>query len=59
MPNTNIGKGCIVASHSYVEGVFPDFSIIGGVPAKVIGSTKDKDEVFLKEFPELRNTYMK
>ena len=57
MPGTHIGKGSIVASHSMVKGNFPDFSIIGGVPAKVIGDTREMDEPFLNEHPELRLNY--
>ena len=57
MPGTQIGKGSIIASHSMVKGNFPDFSIIGGTPAKVIGDTRKLDEPFLKEHPELRKNY--
>lgn len=57
MPNTKIGKGCIVTAYSMVKGDFPDFSIIAGNPAEVIGSTREKDEVFLEEHPELREFY--
>lgn len=59
MPNTKIGKGCIVAAFSYVKGDFPDFSIIAGNPAKVIGDTRQMDESFLKENPHLRTFYNK
>lgn len=58
MPNTNIGKGCVVGAHSYLEGDYPDFSIIVGAPGKIVGTTKDSDEEFLKTYPELRKTYM-
>jgi acetyltransferase-like isoleucine patch superfamily enzyme len=59
MPNTRIGKGCIVQAHAYVQGDFPDFSIIGGSPAKVIGSVESRDTVFLEANPALNSTYMK
>lgn len=37
LKGTYIGKGCIVASHSKLSGdIYPDNSLIGGVPAKVI-----------------------
>ncbi len=49
MPNTNIGKGCIVGAFSLVAGDFPDFSIIKGNPAKVVGSTKDTDKEYLND----------
>jgi acetyltransferase-like isoleucine patch superfamily enzyme len=59
MPGTRIGKGCIVQAHSYVQGDFPDFSIIGGSPAKVLGSLEQRDAATLKEYPLLHSTYMK
>jgi acetyltransferase-like isoleucine patch superfamily enzyme len=37
-PNTVIGAYCFVTSFSYVEGVFPDYSIISGNPAKIVGN---------------------
>ncbi len=53
MPNTHIGKGSIVSAFSYVKGIFPDYSIIAGTPAIVIGDTRNKDEEFLNANPEL------
>jgi acetyltransferase-like isoleucine patch superfamily enzyme len=57
MPGTTIGKGCIVAAFSFVSGEFPDFSIIKGNPAVVVGNTQEIDKQFLKRYPELKNTY--
>jgi len=57
MPNTSIGMGSIVAAHSYVRGEFPDFAIIGGNPAKVVGDTRKTDAAFLKKYPELAPLY--
>lgn len=57
MPNTKIGKGCIVSSHSYVSGEFPDFSIISGVPAQIIGDTRTKDKELIEKHPELKKNY--
>ena len=57
MPNTSIGKGSIVSAFSLVKGDFPDFSIIAGNPAVVIGTTKEKDEDFFNNHPELRANY--
>jgi acetyltransferase-like isoleucine patch superfamily enzyme len=59
MPNTVIGKGCIVKAFSYVKGAFPEFSIIEGNPAKVIGDVREIDNSFLAEHPELNHYYMK
>lgn len=36
MPGVTLGKYCIVAVNSFVNKSFPDFTIIGGAPAKVI-----------------------
>lgn len=36
MPKVSLGKYCIVAANSYVKKSFPEFSIIGGNPAKLI-----------------------
>jgi acetyltransferase-like isoleucine patch superfamily enzyme len=37
LKGTTIGSGCIVASHSKLAGtIYPENSVIGGVPAKVI-----------------------
>ncbi|WP_445454315.1 acyltransferase [Flavobacterium sp. 25HG05S-40] len=36
MPNVSIGKYCIVAANSFVNQSFPDYSIIGGTPAKLL-----------------------
>ena len=59
MPGATIGKGSIVSAYSMVKGDFPDFSIIAGNPAKVVGDTRDKDKEFLKEHPELQTHYDK
>ena len=36
-PGTKIGECCFVTAQSYVEGSFPDFSIISGNPSKIVG----------------------
>ena len=56
-PKTTIGKGSIVSAYSHVTGTFPDFSIIAGNPAKVVGSTQKIDEAFLNWNPEYKYTY--
>ena len=57
MPGSKIGKGCIVSAFSFVKGDFPDYSILRGQPARVIGSTKDIDAVFLEKYPEYLEFY--
>lgn len=36
MPNVTIGRGCIIGANSVVTKSFPEYSIIAGVPAKLI-----------------------
>jgi acetyltransferase-like isoleucine patch superfamily enzyme len=57
MPGTIIGKGSLVHAYSYVRGEFPDFSIIGGNPAKVLGDTRTIDRALLEQYPELNSLY--
>jgi acetyltransferase-like isoleucine patch superfamily enzyme len=57
LPNSKIGNGCIVKSHSVLSGEYPDYSIIEGNPAKVVGTTLDRDKKFLEKYPELNETY--
>lgn len=46
---TTIGKGCIVGAGSVVKGNFPDYSIIVGNPAKIVGDTKTVDNKLFSE----------
>ncbi|MEG2291501.1 MAG: glycosyltransferase [Clostridium sp.] len=34
--NVNIGKGCVVGANSYVTKDIPDYSVVGGSPAKIL-----------------------
>jgi acetyltransferase-like isoleucine patch superfamily enzyme len=36
MPGVTLGKHCVVGAHSVVTRSFPDYSMIAGVPAKLI-----------------------
>jgi acetyltransferase-like isoleucine patch superfamily enzyme len=56
---TDIGKGCIISAYSMVRGTIPDFSIVAGNPAVVIGDSREMDEPFLQEHPQLRAYYQK
>ena len=55
MPGSKIGKGSIVSAYSYVKGQFPDYSILRGQQAKVVGNKKDIDTELLAEHPELKH----
>ncbi len=57
MPNSKIGKGSIVSAYTMLKGEFPDFAIIAGNPAKVIGDTREMDNSFFEKNPELKEKY--
>ena len=47
MPGVKIGKGAIVAGGAVVTKDVADFTIVGGVPAKVIGERKNKNPKYV------------
>ena len=49
MPNVTIGKYCVVAANSFVTKSFPDYSIIGGTPAKLIRTLTQEEIALLNE----------
>lgn len=57
MPESKIGKGSLIAAYSFVKGEFPDFAIISGNPATVIGDTRELDRQYLDENPQLLEFY--
>jgi acetyltransferase-like isoleucine patch superfamily enzyme len=56
-PGTKIGKGCLIAAYSNLSGEYPDFSIIKGDPAIVVGDTRTNDHHLLSKNPELQSYY--
>jgi len=43
MPGVKIGRGAIIAGGAVVTKDVPDFAIVGGIPAKIIGERHHKD----------------
>ena len=43
MPGVSIGRGAVVAGGAVVTHDVPEFAMVGGVPAKVIGERKNRE----------------
>jgi len=54
---SRIGKGVVVCAHSRVRGDVPDFAIVAGTPAVVIGDVRTGDARLLAQHPELESHY--
>lgn len=55
--NTRLGRGTLVCAGSFVRGDYPDFAILEGRPARVVGDTRHADATLLARHPELRAHY--
>lgn len=40
---SHVGRGCVIAANSVVRGEVPEFSIAGGVPAKVLVDRRERE----------------
>jgi acetyltransferase-like isoleucine patch superfamily enzyme len=58
LPGTRIGKGSIVSAYAQVKGEFPDYAILAGNPAQVVGDTRRLDARALAAHPELAPYYV-
>jgi acetyltransferase-like isoleucine patch superfamily enzyme len=54
---TRLGRGTLVRAGSVVRGEFPDFAVLDGRPAQVVGDARERDEALLQRHPELRAHY--
>src|SRR5262249_10283073 len=54
---TRLGRGTLVCAYSQVRGEFPDFAVLAGQPARVVGDTRERDARWLAQHPELAEAY--
>jgi len=54
---SRIGRGAVVCAYAQVRGEVPDFAIVAGQPAGVIGDVRERDQALLDQHPELRAHY--
>ncbi len=52
--NTRLGRGTLVRAGSIVRGEFPDFAVLDGRPARVVGDTRHADAALLDHHPQVR-----
>lgn len=43
MPGVTLGRYCVVAVNSFVNKSFPDFTVIGGAPARVLRKLSERE----------------
>jgi acetyltransferase-like isoleucine patch superfamily enzyme len=43
-----LGRGVLVKAHSFVAGEVPDFAIVEGQPARVVGDTRELDRAWIE-----------
>ncbi|NRF66793.1 acyltransferase [Aquincola sp. S2] len=54
---TRLGRGSVVRAGSVVRGEFPDFAVLAGNPAQVVGDARAADRRWLERHPELLAHY--
>lgn len=54
---TRLGRGTLVRAGAVVRGAFPDFAVLDGRPARVVGDSRERDAALLQRHPELRAHY--
>lgn len=51
---TRLGRGTIVRAGSCVRGEFPDFAVLAGTPARVVGDSRAGDATLRQRYPQFR-----
>lgn len=51
-PGTTLGRGVLVRAYSFVSGEVPDFAVLEGQPARVVGDTRELDRAWIERHGE-------
>ena len=54
---SRIGKGAVVCAYAQVRGEVPDFAIVAGQPARVVGDVRTRDAALLAQYPDMQSHY--
>ena len=54
---SRLGRGTLVCAYSAVRGSFPEFAVLAGNPAQVVGDTRERDAPWLARHPEMAEAY--
>jgi acetyltransferase-like isoleucine patch superfamily enzyme len=54
---SRLGRGCIVRAGSVVRGEFPEFAVLEGRPARVVGDAREGDLAALQRHPQVQAHY--
>lgn len=49
LPGCKIGRGCVIGARSLVTKDVPDFAVVMGAPARVVGDTREIDKPFFAQ----------
>jgi acetyltransferase-like isoleucine patch superfamily enzyme len=51
LPGSRLGRGVLVRAHSLVQGEVPDFAVVQGQPARVVGDVRERDRAWMDAHP--------
>jgi acetyltransferase-like isoleucine patch superfamily enzyme len=57
MAGSRLGRGVLVRAHSYVDGEFPDYAVVSGQPARVVGDVRELGAQWMESHPEVARHY--
>jgi acetyltransferase-like isoleucine patch superfamily enzyme len=50
LPGSKIGRSCVVGANSVVSSIIPDYSVVAGIPAKIIEKYDEAEGKWIADF---------